>query len=460
MYNNKILNSIKDPAVQQELVRRCVSKDLPFKEIDIICTPDFWADFYKDLAYRRWHPTLPRLKLIPKDDGGWRPIKYFRRQEVRERIFFMHMYLWLMKNTTGMIHPKSRAYQQGQSCHGIIDSEIKKISDALSAKKECVKVDFTKYFDRVSRADIMLAFSIVEMIHGQDVMLDVCKEYYGPAYDYYISAEPNASHVSLRDLRKSGEYLPWLDTVKLLPHQKVVHEYTSLKQGCAVAAWLANVVMYHLDLRLAELDLDFVRYCDDVLVWGNDARKGFQMIEETMKAMSSPELNMELQDRKVQWIDGNTWFTFLGFNIRGGMKSWSKKYIRQFEIDVGAIQRRSTETDIVHNMNHYLYGGEYPQLDWVARIDSDHDIRVLDEFVRDNIRAKLCNRTFIGALGCNPVFKKGCICRYFDGADRANDAKHNTEQMYEVPGYISLKCMVDNRRIGKDVSDAIARGLL
>ena len=43
-------------------------------------------------------------------------------------------------------------------------------------------------------------------------------------------------------------------------------QYQSLKQGCAVASWLADVLLYDLDRELSQMNGYYVRYSDDMLL--------------------------------------------------------------------------------------------------------------------------------------------------------------------------------------------------
>lgn len=430
MYTNKILETLKDDTVQEAVRQRLRKKHISVRDFHLVCSPDWWANLYECLAVGEHHIERSVLGFVPKDDGTQREIQMSKR--IEDKVVFIVCFSWLMEHTKDdMIHPNSLAYQSGISCHGIIDARLREIQRRIMLGQPAVKFDFTKYFDRVPRHYIMLMFSFVENVFGKDRLLDAVKEYY--FLDEY------------RDPR-------------LPKGEDVVHQYKSLKQGCAVAAWLANVVMYHLDARLAELDGLCVRYCDDILFVGPDAHKAYDIIKETMEAMSTDELNMELNDRKVKWLAPDQWFTFLGWNIRGGMKSLSKKYVDRIDADMHAILRSSTPKNIVSRVNRYLYKGKYPQLEWLARINSEHDIRVLDEFFRDIIRAGLTGHKTVGHLGCNPIFKKGCIMRHFNL--EWNDAKRNMKLVPEVEGYTSLWCMVRNRRISRNVSDALIRDMV
>ena len=70
--------------------------------------------------------------------------------------------------------------------------------------------------------------------------------------------------------------------------------YQSLKQGCSVASWLANVIMYSLDERLSALNGEYVRYSDDALFVGPDYQKAMVIMEDEVA-----KRDMKLHPKKL-----------------------------------------------------------------------------------------------------------------------------------------------------------------
>ena len=83
----------------------------------------------------------------------------------------------------------------------------------------------SKYFDSVPIEYVDWAFDKVEEKHGKSALIDIIRDYYHT--DLYFDED-----------NELGE------------------KYQSLKQGCSVAAWLADVILYHIDEKLASLDED------------------------------------------------------------------------------------------------------------------------------------------------------------------------------------------------------------
>ena len=77
----------------------------------------------------------------------------------------------------------------------------------------------------------------MEAKHGQSALIDVLRKYYHS--DLYFDEDT-----------------------------RVQSKYQSLKQGCAVASWLADVLLYDLDRELSQMNGYYVRYSDDMLFIG------------------------------------------------------------------------------------------------------------------------------------------------------------------------------------------------
>lgn len=113
------------------------------------------------------------------------------------------------------------------------------------------KSDLSKYFDSVPIQFIDAAFDQVEAKHGHSALIDVLRKYY---------------HCGL-----------YFDE-----NNKLCDKYQSLKQGCAVASWLANVLLYELDEELSKMNGSYVRYSDDMLFVGPDYEKAMSILQKKL----------------------------------------------------------------------------------------------------------------------------------------------------------------------------------
>lgn len=137
-----------------------------------------------------------------------------------------------------MVHPRCTSYQKGIGC-GRVVQDVSHIIYSADGKIIGFKSDLSKYFDNVPIRFIDWAFDRVEEKYGKSALIDVIRDYYHT--DLYFDEKNN-----------------------------LCEKYQSLKQGCSVAAWLADVVLYHIDEMLSSLDGYYVRYSDDILFVGKD----------------------------------------------------------------------------------------------------------------------------------------------------------------------------------------------
>lgn len=125
------------------------------------------------------------------------------------------------------------------------------------------------------------AFDKVEARHGRSSLIDVLRKYYHN--DLYFDED-----------------------------NRLQAKYQSLKQGCAVASWLADVLLHDLDGELSGMTGYYIRYSDDMLFIGKDYGKAMQVLEQRLG-----EKGMKLNPKKVEYLMSDRWFKFLGFSIKG-----------------------------------------------------------------------------------------------------------------------------------------------
>ncbi|MCS3370117.1 RNA-directed DNA polymerase [Bacteroides thetaiotaomicron] len=254
----------------------------------------------------------------------------------------------------------------------------------------------------------MLLLTRWEAKHGHSALIDVLRKYY---------------HCGL-----------YFDE-----NNKLCDKYQSLKQGCAVASWLANVLLYELDEELSKMNGSYVRYSDDMLFVGPDYEKAMSILQKKLA-----EKSMKLNPKKVEYLTMDKWFKFLGFSIKGNMISFSPNRLKTFqkEIESRTIRKRGiTLKKAVDSVNRYLYkgNGEYS---WATQIlpvcNVRADINELNKFVMDCLRAVETGKHKVGGLGYVKDKPDGCVVR---GIGRNVKANRNKSKSKEIEGYLTIGCM-------------------
>lgn len=206
-----------------------------------------------------------------------------------------------------MVHPRCTSYQKGIGC-GRVVQDVSRITYSADGKTIGWKGDFSKYFDSVPIRFIDWAFDKAEEKSGKSALTDVIRDYY---------------HTDIHS--DEGNNL--------------CEKYQSLKQGCSVAAWPADVILYHLDDKLSKLNGYYVRYSDDTLFVGEDYEKAMDIMKSELEMMQ-----MTLNPKKVEYPDANHWFKFLGYSIKGHNISLSSTRIKTLRV---GIFTGSTRNDII-----------------------------------------------------------------------------------------------------------------
>ena len=363
----------------------------------------------------------PHEAQIPKDDGTFRTVYV---NENIDRITLSIINDMLFELCSDMIHERCKSYQKHIGC-GKIVQHISKIIQDTNEENIGVKVDLSKYFDSVPIEFIDDIFNKIEDKFGKSKILDILKNYY---HD---------------------------DTV-LDINKNLISKYSSLRQGCAVAAFLADSVLYDIDDTISnKYNVYYVRYSDDILIIGKDWEKAYNKLSEMLKSKS-----LTLNPKKVEKLYKHQWFRFLGFTLKNDMISLSKGRIKTFqkEIEKRTVNKPDPNLNTVINRVHrYLYkgNGEYSWATSVLPIlNNQHDLDTLNNYVMDAIRAAVTKKTNIGGLGINTDQTAYIILR-----GKGKNTKANKEKIPVLPGYTTLRCMQNAMRTCKEVYETLIRNM-
>lgn len=411
--NDKILEMFFDTERWRYAIDKGVEKHIDKAHLYQLTKPGTRVAMCAAIKAGKYEIAPPHTAKIPKDNGDFRTVYI---NEPIDRIFLSIANDLLFELMPEMVHPCCQSYQKGIGCGKIVKEISRKICET---KGEVIgwKSDFSKYFDSVPIRFIDEAFDKVEAKHGHSAIIDVLRKYYHS--DWYFDTDG-----------------------------KLQKAYQSLKQGCSVASWLADVIMYSLDERLSELDGEYIRYSDDGLFVGPDYVRAMAIMSEevTMREMM-------LNPKKIEYLTHTRWFKFLGFSIKGSAISLSSTRIKTFqrEIELRTIKKRNQKfTRALSEVNRYLYhgNGEYS---WATQIlpvvNVKKDILTLSTFVMDCLRAVVTGKTKIGGLGYVADQSEGCIQRGIGRHVKSNRKK--TDKMFE--GFYTIGCMQNALHSSKEV---------
>lgn len=352
----------------------------------------------------KYEISPPHTAQIPKENGEFRTVYV---NEPIDRVILSIANDLLFDLMPEIIHKSCKSYQKGIGCGKVVKEVSNKIVDTSIKGYLGWKSDLSKYFDSVPLQYIDEAFDKVEAKYGHSVLIDVLRKYY---------------HCGL-----------YFDEGNNLQNK-----YQSLKQGCAVASWLADVLLYDLDAELSQMNGYYVRYSDDMLYVGKDYKKAMSVLQRRLD-----EKTMKQNPKKIEYLTADKWFKFLGFGIKGKMISLSSGRIKTFqkEIEQRTIRKPGiTLIKAINFVNQYLYKGN-GEFSWATQIlpvcNVKKDLDELNKFVMDCLRATATGKCKIGGLGYAKLGNDGCIVRGCGRNVKANRSKTD----HNIPGYLTISCM-------------------
>lgn len=398
-----------------------VDKHIDKGELRKLTSPEVRAALYTAIRDDNYEIAPPHQAAIPKDNGDMR-IVYVN--ENVDRIFLSIANNLFFEMFPEFIHPACKSYQTGIGC-GKIVQEVSRQVISTKGNEVGLKADLTKYFDRVPIRYIDEIFDRMEAKVGKSKIIDVVRKYYHTDLCFDVDGD-------------------------------LIEHYQSLKQGCAVASFLANAVLYHIDKAVSELNVYYVRYSDDLLALGTDWQKAFTVIKSMLN-----EMEMELNPRKVEILEKNKWFKFLGFYIKGNQITLHKGRLKTFqkEIEKRTIKcKNNTLKGAINQVNSYLYKGD-GQYSWATSvlpiINVEKDIETLNAFVMDALRACATGKKKIGGLGSVNDRDDYTILR---GTGK-NVSANRSKTTKEIDGYLSIHCMQNALLTRRAVYETLVRSM-
>lgn len=386
----------------EKAIQTGVDKDIDKSLLRHLSSPENRIALYHQIRDDNYTVAPPHEALIPKDDGTYRTVYV---NEGIDRIILAIINDMFFELCPELIHKQCTSYQKGIGCGKVVQKASKTIA-TMENTEIGRKVDLSKYFDSVPIKYIDAIFDYIENKFGTSKIIDIVRTYYHT--DTVIDINKN-----------------------------VIEKYSSLRQGCAIAAFLADAVLFDIDDAISKLDVYYVRYSDDILILGNEWNKGYDLLQQMLL-----KKQLTLNPKKVETLYKDKWFKFLGFAIKDDQISISKSRLKTFQHEI----EKRTLYNKSHNMNQiinavydYLYKGN-DGYSWATSvlpiINVEKDINTLNSFVMDAIRAGITEKTRIGGLGS--------VANTPDSTIMRGTGRHVTANKTKIPilkNYMTISCM-------------------
>lgn len=396
-----------------------VDKHIDKGELRKLTSPEVRLALYNAIINDNYEIAPPHQAQIPKDNGDMR-IVYVN--ENIDRIFLSITNNLFFDMFPEFIHKSCKSYQSGIGC-GKIVQELSREMVKTTGVEIGKKLDLSKYFDSVPLKYIDEIFDRMEVKVGKSKIIEIVRKYYHTNLCFDVDGN-------------------------------LIEHYQSLKQGCSVASFLADAVLFPIDYTVSKMDVEYVRYSDDILIVGNHWKEGFEVVSKMLSNMQ-----MTLNPKKIETIYKDRWIKFLGFNIKGDKITLSKSRVKSFqkEIEARTIKQRNISMKrALNKVQSYLYKGD-GKFSWATSvlpiINVQKDIDTLNTFIMDAIRACATNKKKIGGLGSVNNKEDYTILRGTGKNVTANKNKTNKE----IEGFLSLGCMRNALLTNRAVFDTLVR---
>lgn len=401
-----------------------VSKRIPREAINAFCDVETRAMIAYMIANGEWHIAPPYIQEIPKDNSKVREVKINQPLDRIIAAQMLQVYMELYKEHINRNCVFS--YLKGIGVpHIVKDIIYKYIMERKFRDGVVLTIDITSFFDSVPKE---LLNETLDKFDTGSPLDKMNKEYMNQ--DLVIDLEGN-----------------------------LVHKYMSLMQGYAMSTFLADVILKDIDDTMETLPVLYVRYSDDILIIG-EREEAYEAKEVLIRLLNEKQL--EVNPAKVHEYKDTDWFTFLGCSIKRGHISMSKKSVINLEREINdcikgvKVGNEKSLMRAVNRVNEYLYlmhvknAKNFGWAEYFFNIMTDeHDVTIVDEWIKDKLRAAYTGKTDIGGIGVSKLPSDRYALQRGKGKHVKSNIKE-TKDVFAKCNYISMVHFWKTYKANKD----------
>lgn len=330
-----------------EAIHKCYEKEFGVNYLTCLCSTSNRLKIMRDIVDGIFDFGIPRIGKIPKDTGGYREVYILDKDKRFIGNVLSQIYNWKYDY---LISSNCESYQKGKST----SRTVRKLK---CLGKPSVKVDISKYFDCVSKEALNNALDKIDSKSPIDIAV---RKFY--------------------------------NTDKIVIAGEEVTKYKGICQGSPLSAFLANIILREVDDKISSMCEEYHRYSDDILALGCNQEEVLKVLTEELG-----KLGLSLNPNKVEILDGDTEYTFLGYGIKGKDILISKKSLNKKKREVKKICKKyKSLKSRINAINRLLYLGKdeftnwsYPKFNTITNLDR---LSELDNYIKDCLRWSVTGR--------------------------------------------------------------------
>jgi RNA-directed DNA polymerase len=296
----------------------------------------------RDLKDGSFQPRPLRRHYIPKEPGKFRPLGI---PAVRDRVAQEVLRRLLHPIFERLFHNASFGFRPGRNCHLALEQVLKFHAEGYWV---VLDADIAGFFDNLPHSVIMEAVA-AQVADGNILRL----------VEKFLRC----------GVMEEGVFKP--TTV-------------GTPQGGVISPLLANIVLNHLDWRLQEHGLRFVRYADDFVVLCQtqaQAEEALVLVTQTLT-----ELGLSLSAEKTRITTYGKGYSFLGFVLSSRSRRMRDKSQRKFQEKIRhlTVRSRNLDAQVIVKLNQVIRGtAHYFATRWFT---GRKVFRELDSWIRRRVR--------------------------------------------------------------------------
>lgn len=324
-----------------EAINKSYDKDFGVHYLTWLCSKQNRIKIMKDIVCGNFDFGIPKIAKIPKDTGGFREVYVLEKDKRFIGNILSQIYNWKYSD---LISENCESYQKGKSTSRTV-RELKCLG------KPSLKVDISKYFDNVSIETLNKALDKIDSTSPVDFAV---RKFY---------------NTNLVEIDGNLE-----------------ERYKGICQGSPLSGFLSNIILRDVDDKIGALCEEYHRYSDDILALGCDANEVLNVL-----GLELGKLGLSLNPNKVEVLEPNKEYTFLGYGIKGKEILLSKKSFEKKKKEIKSICKKGKSLKWrIYTINKLLYSGKdeftnwtYPKFKTITDLER---LKELDNYIKDCLR--------------------------------------------------------------------------